>query len=84
MDFGGRTTHVKPFAIVEMHDRPLCQYEAIDLMSLLVDSSKSRKILIVTAWLAEAAVDNTYYCWSCGHVVHAKNDCPSKQRQPKP
>ena len=81
MEFGGRTTLAKAFAIVEQCDRTLCQHDATDLVSLLVDSSKFRKAPVATARLAEAEVDKTLYCWSCGHAGHAKKDCSSKQRQ---
>jgi hypothetical protein len=50
-------------------------------MSLLVDSSKSRRASVTTARLAETEADNIYHCWSCGQADHAKKDCPSKQRQ---
>ena len=79
MEFGGRTTLAEAFAIVEQCDRALYQYDATDLVSLLVDSNKSRKTLVATARLAEAMVDKTLYCWSCEQVDHAKKDCPSKQ-----
>ena len=50
-------------------------------MSLLLDSIKSRKAPVATTGLAEAEVDKTMYCWSCGYAGHAKKDCPLKQRQ---
>ena len=59
MEFGGRTTLAKAFAIVEQCDHALCQHDAINLMYLLVDSSKSQKALVATAGLAEAEVDKT-------------------------
>lgn len=40
MNYGGRTA----FAMMEQHDRALCQLDAYDKVSLLVDSSKSWKI----------------------------------------
>ena len=49
MEFDGRATLVEAFAVVEQCDRALCQYDAIDLASLLVDSSKPRKAPITTA-----------------------------------
>lgn len=65
------TTFVEAFAIGEQCDRALCQYDVIDLLSLLVDSSKSRKTPVATAWLVEAKGDNTLYCWSFGQLGHA-------------
>jgi hypothetical protein len=53
MKFGGRATFAEAFAIVEQCDRVLCQHNAIDLVSLLVDSSKSRKVPVAVAGLAE-------------------------------
>ena len=50
-------------------------------MCLLVASSKSRKVLVTVAGLAEGEVDKTLYCWSCVQEGHAKNDCLLKQRQ---
>ena len=66
MEFGGRTTLAEAFAIVEHCDRTLCQHDAIDLVSLLVDSSKSRKAPVAIAGLVEAEMYKTLYCWSCG------------------
>ena len=74
-------TLTEAFAIVELCDRALCQHDATDLVSLVIDSSKSRKAPVTTAGLAEVEVDKTLYCWSCGHAGYAKKDCPSKQRQ---
>ena len=81
MDYGGQTILAEAFAIVKQYDRALCQHDTTDLVSMLVDSSKSRKVLVAGAKLAEADVDKTLYCWSCGQTDHAKNDCPLKQRQ---
>ena len=53
-------------------------------MSLLVNSSKSRKAPVATTGLAEPEVDKTLYCWSCLHTGHTKKNCPSKQRQAQP
>ena len=40
MKFGSRAILAEAFAIVEQCDRVLCQHNATDLVSLLVDSSK--------------------------------------------
>ena len=40
MNNGGQPTLVEPFAVVKQCDRTLYQYDAINLVSLLVDSSK--------------------------------------------
>ena len=81
MEFGGRAILAEAFVIVKQYDRALCQHDAIDLVFLLVDSSKFRKAPVATVGLAEAEMDKTLYCWSCGQAGHTKNDCPSKQRQ---
>ena len=81
MEFGGRATFVEAFAMVEQCDRALYQHDVTDLVSLLVNSSKPRRVPITTAGLAEAETDNIYHYWSCGQAGYAKNDCPSKQRQ---
>jgi hypothetical protein len=52
MEYNGRATLVEAFAIVEQCDRVLCQHDATDLVSLLVDSSKSRKAPVAAAGLA--------------------------------
>ena len=39
MEFGGQETLAEALAIVEQCDRALCQHNATDLVSLLVDSS---------------------------------------------
>jgi hypothetical protein len=52
MEFGGRTTLAETFVIVEQCDRALYQHDAIDLVSLLVDSSKSRKVPVAAVGLA--------------------------------
>jgi hypothetical protein len=80
MEFGSRTTLVEVFAIVKQCNRTLCQYDVIDLVSLLVDSSKSGKVSVSAARLAEAELDKTLYCWSCGQAGHFKKGCPSKPR----
>ena len=49
-------------------------------MSLLVDFSKSRKVPVAVAEMAEAEVDKTMYFWSYGQANHTKKDCPSKER----
>ena len=72
MEFGGRATLVEAFAIVEQCDRAFCQHDATDLVSLLVDSRKSRRVLFAAVGLAEEQVDKTLYCWSCGQTYHAK------------
>ena len=81
IDYGDLKTLAQAFAIVEQCDRALRQYNATDLVSLLVDSNKSRKILIAPAELAKAEVDKTLNCWPCRQAGHAKKDCPSKQKQ---
>ena len=81
MEFGGRATLAEAFIIVKQCDCALCQHDATDLVSLLVDFSKSRKAHVATTGLAEAEVDKTLYYWSCAQAGHAKKDCPSKQRQ---
>jgi hypothetical protein len=80
MEFGSRTTFAKVFAIVQQCDRALCQHDAIDLVFLLVDSSKFRKAAVAVAGLAETEVDKTLYYWSWRRACHAKNDCPSKPK----
>ena len=80
MEFGGQATLAEAFAIVEQCDRALCQYNATDLVSLLVDSSRSRKASVAATGLAEIEVHKTLYCWSCGRVGHAKKDYPSKPK----
>lgn len=62
-------------------DRALYRDNAIDLVSSLVDSNKSRKIPVAVAGFAETEVNKTLYCWSCGASGHAKKDCLSKQRK---
>ena len=81
MEFGGHTTLAEAFAIVKQCDDTLCQYDATDLVSLLVDSSKSGKALVATVRLAEVEADKTLYYWSCGELGHAKKDCPFKQKK---
>ena len=49
MEFGGRATLADTFTVVELYDRALCQHDAIDLVSLLVDSSKPRRAPVLTA-----------------------------------
>src|ERR1700737_2711647 len=49
MEFGGWATLLEAFVIVEQYNCTLYQHDATDLISLLVDSSKSRKILVATA-----------------------------------
>ena len=66
MEFGGRATLAEAFANVEQCDRALCQHNATDLVSLLVDSSKSRKVLVAAARLAEAEVNKILYVGSVG------------------
>jgi hypothetical protein len=41
MEFGGRSTLAEAFAIVEQCDCVLCQHDATDLVTLLVDFSES-------------------------------------------
>ena len=71
MDYGGQITFSEAFAIIEQYNRALCEHNATDLVSLLVDSSKSRKAPTVTTGLAEAEVDKTLYCWPCGQAGYA-------------
>ena len=66
MDYGGKATFAKAFAIVEQCDRALCQHDDTNLVFMLVDSSKPRKVLVAVARLAEAEVDKTLYYWFCG------------------
>ena len=79
MKYDGRMTLAKVFTVVEQCDRALYQHNATGLVSLLVDSSKSRKILVAAVGLAESEVDKTLYYWPCGKACHAKTDCPSIQ-----
>ena len=81
MEFRGQATLAEAFAIVEQCDRTLCKYNVIDLVSLLVDTSKSQKGQVAIAGLAEVEVDKTLYCWTYGHVGHTRKDCLSKQRR---
>ena len=48
MEFGSRATLKEAFAIVDQCDHALCHHDAIDLVSLLVDFSKSRKSSVTT------------------------------------
>ena len=57
MDYGGRATLAKAFDIVEQCDCAPCQHDASDVMSILLDSSKSSKTLVVTVELIEAEGD---------------------------
>ena len=41
MEFGGRTTLVEAFAVVEQCDRALCQHDATNLVSLLVEPQRA-------------------------------------------
>ena len=52
MEFGGRMTLAKAFAIVEQCNRALYEYDATNLESLLVDSNKSWNATITTTVLA--------------------------------
>ena len=74
MEFGGRATFVEAFAIMKQCDHVLCEHDATDLVSLLVDSSKFQKAPVATAGLAEAEMEKTLYCWSCGQAGHAKRN----------
>lgn len=58
----------------------LCHHYVTELVSFLVDSSKSLKTSIAVACLAETKVDKTLYYWFCGQTCYANNDCSSKQR----
>lgn len=60
MDYGGQAILTKAFVVVEQCDRALCQHDVIDLVTLLVDSSKFWKILIMTVGLAEAETTKPY------------------------
>jgi hypothetical protein len=51
-------------------------------VSLLVDSSKSRKAPVAAAGLMETEVDKTLYYWSCGYACHSKKDCPKSEAKP--
>ena len=55
-------TLAESFVIVEQCDCALCEHDATDLESLLVDLSKFRKISVAAAGLADARVDKTLYC----------------------
>lgn len=78
MDYGVRATFTEPFAIVEQCDCVLYQYDATELVFLLVDSSKSQNTSIAALWLAKAEVDKTLYCWCCGESDHVMKDCHAK------
>ena len=80
INYGGRTTFEEVFTIVKQCDRVLCQHDATNLVSLLVDISKTRKTLIATTSLAEVEGDKTLYCWSCRQSSHTKKNCPLKQK----
>ena len=81
MDYGSRTTPTEALTIVEQCNRALCQHDATDLVSMLVDSNKSDKVPVAVVKLAEAEVDKTLYWCSCGQATNAKKDCLSKQTQ---
>ena len=66
MNYDERETLAEAFTIVEQYDRVFCQHNVIYLVSLLVDSSKFRKILVATVGLAEVEDDKTLCYWSCG------------------
>ena len=66
MNYDGRATLVEIFTIVEQCDRALCQHDVTDLVSLLVDSSKFRKVPVAAAGLAETEMEKILYCWSYG------------------
>lgn len=43
MDYGNRTIFAEAFAVIKQCDRALCHYDATDLVSFLMDSSKFKK-----------------------------------------
>lgn len=74
MDYGGWTIFAKTFAVVEYYDLALCQHDATDLVSLLMDYSEYQRIHLVAVGLAETRASKTSYCWFCGELHHAKKD----------
>lgn len=80
MDYGRWTTLVEAFAIVEQCESCLEQHDATDLVSMIIDSSKSRKVPVVVVELAETKVENNLYCWSRGQAGTAMKDCPLKPK----
>lgn len=48
IDYGGQIAFAEAFVVVKQCDRALYQHDAIDLVSLLVDSSKFQKTLVMT------------------------------------
>lgn len=82
MDCGGQVTLAEAFAFVEQCDRALYQHDAIDLASLLMDSSKFWTILVMTAKLIEMEMDKTLYCWFYGQSGHVKKDFLKQKKAP--
>ena len=84
IDYGGWTTFAEAFVehtIVEQCDRAFSQHDAIDLVSLLVYFSQSRKVSVAAVELAEAEVDKALYCWFSRQAGHAKKNSLIKQTQ---
>ena len=81
--YEGPATRAQLFVEVESCDRGLCQHDATNMVSWMIDASKSKKATNATSSLVETQSEKTLHCWGCGEFSHTKNDpnCPKNLKK---
>ena len=54
-----QSQHYRPTSLASSKDRFMCEHDATNLVSLLVDFNKSLKVPVVASGLAEVEMDKT-------------------------
>ena len=84
MNYDGQVIFAESFVIVEERYHALCQHNATDLVSMLVDSSKSWKVLVAATELAKAEVDKTLFCGFVGMLPMLRRIVIWSKCKPRP
>lgn len=82
LNYDSKVLLVQAFAKVKKYDKTLCQYNAIDIVALMIDVSKSKKMAIAISSLAKIHLEKTMHYWRCDEFGHIKNNsnCLKKKK----
>nr|PNR34065.1 hypothetical protein PHYPA_023881 [Physcomitrium patens] len=75
-NYGSKAILAQTFVEVEKYNKALCQYDAIDIVTWMMDVSKSKKMTTIKSSLTETQLEKTMNCWKCGLTSSNLKPCP--------